>query len=79
MFVWSLRVSNLNVDGKVRRAPFTLTVIQGHNTSLIAPTPQWQFGKRYVFVSWSDGGGRLHNVTAGARATYPAKYVQRAG
>jgi hypothetical protein len=50
-------------------------VIEGSNNGISAPSPQTLGGTDYAWVSWSDGGGRSHNVVAGgAPATYRATY-----
>jgi glucose/arabinose dehydrogenase len=59
------------------KTPKTLTFIRGGKVSLTAPSPQNGGGKRWVFVSWSDGGARSHDVTASAPATYTATYQAR--
>jgi PKD repeat protein/glucose/arabinose dehydrogenase len=66
----------LAVGDTTQAAPFTRTVIIGSTNSLSAPTPQVLSGYSYVFSSWSDGGARSHEITAGsAAATYTATYV----
>lgn len=68
---------NLVVGGSSAKAPFSRTVIAGSNNSISAPSPQNLRGKRYRFVSWSDGGGQSHNITAPATATtYTATYIR---
>jgi hypothetical protein len=42
--------------------------------SVSAPTPQTLGGADYLWVSWSDGGARCHNIDADAAATYTAAY-----
>jgi uncharacterized repeat protein (TIGR01451 family) len=60
-------------------APFDRTVIVGSINSVSAPDPQTLNGVSYGFVSWSDGGARSHNITAGSSATtYTATYRPRA-
>jgi glucose/arabinose dehydrogenase len=56
-------------------APFTRTVIIGSVNGVIAPSPQTSGDTSYSFVSWSDGGGQTHNLTAPAtNTTYTATY-----
>ncbi|MGH2989111.1 MAG: PQQ-dependent sugar dehydrogenase [Solirubrobacterales bacterium] len=68
---------DLTVDAQSEPTPFTRTVIVGSSHSVAAPatvpgTPV------YSFDSWSDGGGRIHDIVAPADpTTYTAKY--RAG
>jgi glucose/arabinose dehydrogenase len=65
----------LAVGGSSSTTPFTRTVIEGSNNGISAPSPQTLGGTDYAWVSWSDGGGRSHNVVAGgAPATYRATY-----
>jgi hypothetical protein len=54
----------LTAGATTAKAPFTITVIQNGALQLTAPTPQTVRGKRFAFVSWSDGGARVHTVTA---------------
>ena len=56
--------------------PFTETVIEDSVHTLSAPTTQDIGGVRYAFRSWSDGGARVHNVTATGTATYTAEYAR---
>jgi len=66
---------SLTVNGTTAVATFSKTVIVGSSNSLTAISPQLLRGKRYVFVSWSDGGGQSHNIVAGSSsATYTATY-----
>ncbi|HUB98311.1 MAG TPA: PQQ-dependent sugar dehydrogenase, partial [Solirubrobacterales bacterium] len=56
-------------------APFTLPVIADGNVTLTAPATQQLGGQTYTWQSWSDGGERVHSVTASAAATYTAVYA----
>jgi glucose/arabinose dehydrogenase len=53
-------------------APTTRTVIVGSSNSVSAPSPQAFGGASYTFRSWSDGGGRTHNLIA---PTSPTTYT----
>jgi hypothetical protein len=65
----------LTAGATTAKAPFTITVIQKGAVQLTAPTPQRLKGKNYEWVSWSDGGARVHTITAPATATtYTATY-----
>ena len=65
----------LIVGSTSSRASFTRTVIVGSRNSLSAPSPQTKSGKRYTFVSWSDGGAQSHDIVAPAVATsYTARF-----
>jgi glucose/arabinose dehydrogenase len=56
-------------------APATRRVIVGSSNSVSAPSPQAVAGASYAFRSWSDGGGRVHNITAPATpTTYTATF-----
>ena len=68
----------LSIGGSTSTTPFTRTVIEGSNNSLVAPSPQTHAGTAYGWISWSDGGAQSHNVVASTAATYAATY-QAAG
>ncbi|MEO5662899.1 MAG: PQQ-dependent sugar dehydrogenase [Nocardioides sp.] len=66
---------SLTVGSSTAKASFTRTVIVGSTNTISAPSPQNKGSKSYVFLSWSDGGARTHNVTAPATSrTYTAKF-----
>jgi PKD repeat protein len=68
----------LSAGSTTAKTPFTITVIQKGAVLLTAPTPQKYRGKQYVFVSWSDGGGRSHGITAPSTpTTYTATYQRQ--
>jgi glucose/arabinose dehydrogenase len=54
-------------------APFTLPAIAGGGVTLSAPLTQELGGRTYTWQRWSDGGDRVHSVTAAA-TTYTAVY-----
>jgi glucose/arabinose dehydrogenase/PKD repeat protein len=54
--------------------PFTRTVIEGSENTLIAPEPQVLGGETYQFGSWSDGGPATHNITADQSETLVATF-----
>jgi hypothetical protein len=67
----------LGVDASTQATPFTRTVIVGSAHSISAAASQSLNGVGYSFGSWSDGGARVHTITAPATATtYTATYVQ---
>jgi hypothetical protein len=70
--------AQLEVDGTATTT-FTRTMIVGHTTIIIAPSPQRIRGsKAYVFVSWSDGGSQTHSIIAPASpATYLATFARQ--
>ena len=44
---------------------------------LAAPTPQTLASGTYDFTSWSDGGARVHSITANANGTFTATFTKR--
>jgi glucose/arabinose dehydrogenase/chitodextrinase len=64
----------LSIGGFNNTTPFTKTVIEGSNNSIVAPSPQTLGGTGYAWASWSDGGAQSHNVVANTAATYTATY-----
>ena len=69
----------LTLDNASGPAPFTETVIEDSAHTLSAPATQDVGGVRYAFRSWSDGGARVHSVTATGPATYTAEYARAVG
>ena len=67
----------LSVNGTNSTAPFTRRVIQGSANGLTAPTPQTLASATYDFGSWSDGGARVHTVTATTDRSFTATYTRR--
>jgi PKD repeat protein len=66
----------LGLGGGSGPAPFTRTVIEGSQNTISAPSPQTLGGASWAFGSWSDGGARSHDVTAGADdATFTATFT----
>ena len=59
----------LSLNGTNATTPFNKTVIQNSVNGLTAPTPQTIASGTYDFSSWSDGGARVHSITATATAT----------
>jgi hypothetical protein len=65
----------LRLDGQPVTAPHAFDSVVGIVRNLEAVTPQTSGTTTYQFVSWSDGGARLHNVsTPTAATTYTAAY-----
>jgi glucose/arabinose dehydrogenase len=60
-------------------APFPLTAIEGDNVTLAAPQTAAVGGVAYDFVSWSDGGARVHSLVATESKTYTAIYAGPSG
>jgi glucose/arabinose dehydrogenase/PKD repeat protein len=59
----------VTVGSVTKATPFTRTVIVGSRNSIGTATPQTLGSTTYTFSSWSDGGARVHNITARATAT----------
>ena len=55
-------------------APFTRTVIEGSQNTVIASSPQTLGGDSYAFSSWSDGGAAAHNVFVDQDTTLNATF-----
>ena len=63
----------LELNGAAFSTPRTWTAWEGWQLSVNAPDQG-----RYAFISWSDGGGRSHVITAPASATtYQATFRKR--
>ena len=56
----------VKVAGKDRESGWTDHFKVGAKVWLAAPPTQERNGETWVFVKWSDGGGRIHRVTVGA-------------
>lgn len=54
--------------------PFPLTAIESSQPVLQAPATAQLGGVTYAWKGWSDGGARVHSVTASASGTYVAFY-----
>ncbi|MGH7358282.1 MAG: PQQ-dependent sugar dehydrogenase, partial [Candidatus Rokuibacteriota bacterium] len=65
----------LTMDDGSGPAPFDRTVIEGSAHTISAPAVQNRRGVSYAFRSWSDGGARVHNITAASPTTYTATYA----
>jgi glucose/arabinose dehydrogenase len=65
----------LTLDDESGPTPFGRTVIEGSAHTLSAPATQDLHGVRYAFRSWSDGGARVHDVTAASDRTLTADYA----
>jgi uncharacterized protein (TIGR03437 family) len=61
------------VDGVTLTSPQAFDWAVGTNHTISAASPQGSGGTRYVFTSWSDGGGQTHSILASSTlATYTA-------
>ena len=67
------------VDGITYASPYTTTWRIGTSHTIGVVSPQLESGgSRYVFSSWSDGGGQTHSVTASASVTtYTANFIRQ--
>lgn len=59
--------------------PFPLTLIESANMVLAAPASAELDGETYTWQSWSDGGDRVHVVSADSPASYIATYLKDEG
>jgi glucose/arabinose dehydrogenase len=66
---------NLTAGQLTGPAPFGLRVIRGSEVVLSAPANALLGGASYPWLSWSDGGARLHSFTADRSGRYLAEYV----
>ena len=65
----------LRLDDQPQATPLTVTGVVGVQRTLEAPSPQTVAGRTYEFVSWSDGGARVHTISTPATSTtYTATY-----
>lgn len=55
--------------------PFLLTAIQGSKVTLSAPQTGKLGGIERTWTGWSDGGARVHTVSAGDAPSYRAEYT----
>jgi hypothetical protein len=67
----------LTLNSTNAATPFKRTVIQNSVNGLSAPTPQTLSGSTYDFTSWSDGGARVHSITATGNQSRSATYTKR--
>jgi hypothetical protein len=69
---------NLVVNGTQHRTPFRLTVVDGSENTVSAPSPQKLRRTTYLWKRWSDRGARTHTITATPAAPiYAAMYRTR--
>jgi glucose/arabinose dehydrogenase len=67
----------LTLNGNAFTTPFAKSVILGSANELAAPTPQTLAGSTYDFSSWSDGGARVHSITATGDRSLSATFGKR--
>jgi glucose/arabinose dehydrogenase/PKD repeat protein len=61
--VRATRKLRVDVDGVQHRNGWSGRLVMGSTVRLVAPRSQRKNGVRWVFVRWSDGGARKHDVT----------------
>jgi glucose/arabinose dehydrogenase len=70
----------VKVDGSPQSAPYDFWSVVHLIWSIGVDTPQVVDGLTYDFVSWSDHGTRVHNISAPRTATgYIANFLKRPG
>jgi glucose/arabinose dehydrogenase len=70
----------VQVDGIARTSPFDFWSVVNMTRSIGVNTPQVVNGIVYDFVSWSDQGARVHNISAPPTSTaYVANFEKRPG
>jgi glucose/arabinose dehydrogenase len=68
----------VKIDGSPKNVPAKFWSVVNLPRTLGVDTPQTVNGATYDFVSWSDGGARIHNVSTPATATsYIANFAKR--
>jgi Ca2+-binding RTX toxin-like protein len=66
---------SLQPDDVTFAAPRTLVSWEGYKLNVNASSPQTLSGRAYVFGSWSDGKGQMHDIVTGASpSTYTATF-----
>lgn len=67
----------IKLDDVPNTSPISFVGVVGYPRVLEAVSPQTKSGKTYQFVSWSDGGARVHSVsTPAANTTYLATFQE---
>jgi PKD repeat protein len=66
----------LAVDDVAQVTPFSKRMIYASRHTIAAPSPQTLGGRSWTFSSWSDGGERVHTISARDNVTtsYAATY-----
>ena len=73
--VKATRKLRVDVDGARHKSGWSGRVVMGATVRLAAPRSQTRNGVRWVFVRWSDGGARKHDLTVwGQTLTVKAVY-----
>jgi hypothetical protein len=69
----------VTLDGSPKNVPAKFWSVVNLPRTIGVNTPQTVNGATYDFVSWSDGGARIHNISTPASATsYIATFAKRA-
>jgi glucose/arabinose dehydrogenase len=66
----------LGVDGVISVGPFGTSMIAGGAATVSAPSTVTIGDSPYVFWKWSDGGGRIHQVTSGQDVHLVASFLR---
>src|SRR6185503_17534981 len=65
----------LRLDGQPVATPLSFDSVAGIVRNLEATSPQTSGSTSYQFMSWSDGGAAVHNIsTPTVNTTYTASY-----
>ncbi|HYS71996.1 MAG TPA: SBBP repeat-containing protein, partial [Thermoplasmata archaeon] len=62
-------------DGNRVVAPHSFLCDLGSSHTVLAPSPQDQSSRRYVFNAWSDSGAQTHTITCTGPRTLTANFV----
>jgi glucose/arabinose dehydrogenase len=66
----------LKLDGQPVTTPYSFVGVEGIQRRLEAVSPQAAGSGNWSFVSWSDGGARIHTIrTPAGDTTYTARFV----
>lgn len=71
--------ATLGLGASSGSGPLSLPLIEGASVTLSAPETAEVDGVAYDFVSWSDGGPRVHSVLANSSVDYTAIYAESPG
>lgn len=66
---------SLTAGQLTKPGPFELTAIEDAKITLAAPATGQVGGGAYFWTGWSDGGDRVHTITASASSRYVAEYA----
>lgn len=67
----------IKIDGVPVQTPYTVTGVVGFKRTIDVQTPQNANGNGYDYLSWSDNGAKLHEITTPLQnTTYTANFTQ---